>query len=100
MRISQFADVIHRHTGLILRNKLELTRLLESESLESTLLHNFEESRRSQLPKSLYFTIVISGVGVAVLTPNPLFSGVMLESESQISGFVSTLLQFFALFTF
>ena len=72
-------------------SRLELIRLPESELLESTLLHNFEESHWSPIPKSLYFTILISGVGVAVLTLNPLFSGVMLESESLISGIVSTL---------
>ena len=62
------------------RIEIELIRLPESESLESTLLHNFEESHWSQIAKSLYFTILISGVEVAVLTLNPLFSGVRVAN--------------------
>ena len=71
--------------------RVELIRFPELELLESTLMENIEESCRSQLPKSWHSTILISGVGVAKLTLNPLFGGVMQESESQICGIVSTL---------
>ena len=71
--------------------KYMLIRFSELELLESTLMENFEESCQGQLPRYWHFTILISGVGVAKLTMNPLFGGVMQESESQICGIVSTL---------
>ena len=95
-RTTRIGKVTMRSTALALLcclGSLELTQFLVLELLESTLLEFWGVIPEST-PKILtfYYVNFLSLSYDNKLTLNPLFGGVMQESESQICGIVLTLL--------